>query len=299
MMMSMSFTPSVQNTSEEWQRRFFLGNIGGDRSRGYYKAIETGKLYGPIDSNEPLPDTLTLVLFNRICPPGERAINDWLARKESALLSAVDRVILNHVMTVEDKIDIARLLALHASQYPDLFGHPINLDRYYATVLHDEDIFSNHVAFNAHLRWSGFPPNTCLEVAEFKKLCAVPNNERDLTVDLILQARGYEPVFDKRLLLLGEFPSAGRLLEFEWELIEAPQDEFVFSDRPIPSRLATGTIALGISARFGIRLTQPETTNDVRSLTARAAKHWEVAAINAEVRQRAEKWVCGPDPRYL
>ncbi len=295
----MSFTSSVQNSSEKWQRLFFLGNIGGELGRGYYKAIETGKLYGPIDSNEPLPDTLTLVLFNRICPPGERVINDWLARKESALLSAVDRVILNHVMTVEDKVDIARLLALHASQYPDLFGHPINLDRYYATVLHDVGMFTNYVAFNAHLRWSGFPPNTYLEVAEFKNLCAVPNNERDMTIDLILQARGYEPVFDKRLLLLGEFPSAGRLLEFEWDLIEAPQDEFVFSDRPIPPRLVTSTIALGISARFGIRLMQPETTYDARSVAARAAKHGEVAAINAEVRQRAEKWVCGPDPRHL
>ena len=97
-------------------------DVGGKRGRGYYKAIETGKLYGPIDSNEPLVDTPAVVLFNRICPPCERAINDWLVRKESALLGAVDRVAMNHIMTVEDKIDIARLLALHASQYPDLFG---------------------------------------------------------------------------------------------------------------------------------------------------------------------------------
>jgi hypothetical protein len=299
MMISMSFTPSVQITSEKWQRRFFLYDVEGKRGRGYYKAIETGKLYGPIDSNEPLVDTSAVVLFNRICPPCERAINDWLVRKESALLGAVDRVAMNHIMTVEDKIDIARLLALHASQYPDLFGHPINLDRYYATVLYDVHMFSNYVAFNAHLRWSGFPPNTCLKAAEFKTLYAVSDNERDLTIDRILQARGYEPVFDKRLLLLGEFPSAGRLLEFEWELIEASRNEFVFSDRPIPPRLVTRTISLGISARFGIRLTQPETAIGAHSIAARAAKHGEVASINAEVLQRAEKWVCGPDPDHL
>jgi hypothetical protein len=222
-----------------------------------------------------------------------------VGKKKTALLNAVDRVAMNHIMTVDDRIDIARLLTLHASGYPDLFGHPINLDRYYAIVLHDVDMFSNYVAFNAHLRWSGFPPDTCLEVAEYKNLCAVPDNERDLAIDRILQAHGYKSVFDKRLLLLGEFPSAGRLLEFEWELIEAPQDEFVFSDRPIPPRLVTSAIALGISARFGIRLTQRETTNGERSLAARVAKPGEVAAINAEVRQRAEKWICGPGSCYL
>jgi hypothetical protein len=127
------------------------------------------------------------------------------------------------------------------------------------------DLFSNYVAFNAHLRWGGFPPNTRLKVTEFKRLRAITNNERDLALDQILQARGYETVFDKRLLLVGDFPNAERLLEFEWKLIEASRDEFIFSDRPIPPRLATSTIALGISARFGICLKRPG-TNDANML---------------------------------
>ena len=263
------------------------------------QGYQNWKIVWPINTNDPLSGTLAVILFNRICLPSEQAISDWLARKETALLSAVDRVAMEHIMTVEDRIDIVRLLTLHASGYPDLFGHPINLDRYYAIVLHDVDMFSNYIAFNTYLRWSGFPPDTCLEVAEYKNLCAVPDNERDLAIDRILQARGYNPVFDERLLLLGEFPSARRLLEFEWELIEASQDEFVFSDRPIPPRLVINPIDLGISARFGIRLTQRETTNGARRLAARVAKREEVAAINAEVRRRAEKWICGADYGYL
>jgi hypothetical protein len=82
MMMSMSFTQSVKITSEKWQTRFFLSNVGGKRGCGYYKAIKTGKLYGPINSNDPLSRTLAVILFNRICPPSEQAISDWLARKK-------------------------------------------------------------------------------------------------------------------------------------------------------------------------------------------------------------------------
>jgi hypothetical protein len=201
-------------------------------------------------------------------------------------------------MTIEDKIEIAQLLALHACRYPDLLHRRINIDRYYANALHAVDLFSNYVAFNAHLRWGGFPSNTWLNVTEFKHLRAIPINERDLAIDQILQAHGYETVFDKRLLLVGDFPTAERLLKFEWELIETSRDEFIFSDRPIPPRLATSTIALGISARFGICLKLPG-TNDANIIAARTAQNEEVVAINAEVRQRAEKWVCGSDPRYL
>lgn len=293
----MQVIPSVQVPFEQWQKRF-INSSGGMAGRGYYKAIETGELYGPINSNKPLTETPAIVLFDGTFPPGERMINDWLVGKESLLLDAVDRVTTNHIMTIEDRIQIAQLLALHACRYPDLFGRHINIDRYYANALHDVDLFSNYVAFNAHLRWGGFPLNTCLKVTEFKHLRAIPNNERDLTIDQILQAHGYETVFDKRLLLVGNFPSAERLLEFEWELIEASRDEFIFSDRPIPPRLATSTIALGISARFAICLKQSG-TNDANIIAARAAKNEEVAAINAEVRQRAEKWVCGSDPDYL
>jgi hypothetical protein len=291
--------PSIRIIFEKWQKHFFLRDPEGKGGRGYYKAIETGTLYGPVDVDAPIAETPAVVLFTKDRPAGKRAISDWLARKECTLLGAVDRIAMKKVMASEDQISVAHLLALYACRYPDVFGNPISLDRYYAIVLHDVPLFSNYIAFNAHLRWSGFPPKTYLRAAEFKSLCTALNSELDVEIDRILKARGFQPVFDNRLLLLGDFPSAARLLEFEWELIEAPADEFIFSDRPIPPRIISSTISLGISARLGIRLTQVEKNSGARSTTARPASDGEVAAINAEVRQRARNWVCGPHPDRL
>jgi len=83
---------SIQIASERWQKQFFLIEAGGQRGRGYYKAIKTGELYGPLDFNTPLIDTPVVVLFNTDCPPCSQAINDWFARTENGLLEAVDRV---------------------------------------------------------------------------------------------------------------------------------------------------------------------------------------------------------------
>jgi len=202
-------------------------------------------------------------------------------------------------MAREDKIDIARLLALYASRYPDLFGHPNNIARFYAIILQDARSFSNYVAFNAHLRWSGFPPTTHLNLGEYRALCAVSDGDLDLAIDKVLRARGYQLLFENQLLLLGEFPTAARLLEFDWELIQAPADQFIFSDRPIPPRLVSSVISLGITARFGIRLNQRDVANVSHTIRARPAENGEVTAINAEVRRRAQNWVCGPEPDRL
>jgi hypothetical protein len=276
--------------SSEWQKRFFRCENDPNRKIAYRRNVKTGTIEGPIQIDQ---DDVPILSFSIQCrhQVDLRPIGEFVLRRERSLMVAVDRVASHETLTEEDAIAIASLYSLYASGYPDLFGYPVNCDRYFANVLYDACRFQTHTEFNAYLHWSGFPRSMSLSVAEFRTCSQAPAKELASIIDLILGARGCRLLTDPRLGLLGGFVFPSALLNLSWELLVAEGNSFILSDRPLPVLITGDRFTAPLSSRHALLFTQPVSRTE---LSRRAATSEEVSNVNLELRQRAVEWLLGP-----
>ena len=171
----------------------------------------------------------------------------------------------------------------------------LDLGRYLAIMLGEAHRFDDPESFREYLAAHGVIPSICNPSdAEFAHL-QVRTPELERTVDALLTSHGYEPFYNKGLVLQGAFPMGSVLANYEWELLraQAPGPWFILSDRPVPDRFDC-PFATALTYDFAVRIV-PELCQATADLHALPATQDDVQRINTEVRVRAQKWICGPD----
>jgi hypothetical protein len=277
-----------------WQRRFFSRGADGAIGRtGYYMDVRKGLIVGPIGPGEKMSEEWANIVFDEHFNPSD-AVEDWCSHLEDYSLTLIDRIAASRAIAVAQRLDVARWLALQSLRYPNLYQPRLDLGRCYAIAVGEAHRFSNLHAFNEYLAMQDVPSNCYPTEAEFAHIRDLPAEIRQRTIDEVLVGHGYEWFLNVRDVLIGAAPLGNGLASFGWDLLEANGPWFILSDRPVPDRF-TAPFATALTYDVAVRIV-PAVSAPPADLRARTATVQEIVQINAEVRSRAQQWICGPDP---
>lgn len=281
-----------------WQRRFFAMNAasGVRNKNGYYRDVQAGKNYGPEGPGGKMAEDYAYIVFDGHYRPSDD-LEDRISALESSVLPALDRIASSGRIEPFDRVDVARLLGLQAARYPQLFARRLEMAKYLAIAIGDVARFPDAPAFNNWLQACGLLPGASLSQVDFATLTSTETGARANTVDALLQAHGYEAFFNPTLVLSATEKIAHHIAALEWTLLESPLPAFILSDRPVPPQNLGYAFTVALCDRFALRVSKPSTpvpaTSVVASVTARPT---DVNNVNAEMRLRAERWICGAGP---
>ena len=279
---------------QAWQRRFYPMAAAVERATvGYYKDLTSGKVFGPVGPGMKMAEDYANIVFDEHFRASD-ALEDQLSVIEGRAIPALDRVVQNRSVGPQERIDLAMLLALQALRYPQLFPARLDLGRFFAIALGDAARFPDAQEFNRWLESNGLR-GAPLSQANFQALVGSPTDRRAATIDALLEAHGYESYFNPALVMEAALNVAEHITALEWQLIEAPAPSFILSDTPMPKRDLGYSFCLGLTDCFALRTAYPATpVRDDTAVNARPADAQEILAINAEVKARAVRFLCGP-----
>jgi hypothetical protein len=276
-----------------WQRRFFprspLGALG---RTGFYKDVRSGRLIGPEGPGQKMSEEWANTVFDRHFRPSD-AVEDWCSTIETPCLRTIDEIAATRLLRFAQREDIATWMALQSCRYPHLYQPRLNLGRYYAIAIAEAHRFEDLNAFKTYLAKNGVPSNCYPDDAEFKHLRSLAPDIRERTINPVLTGHGYEWFLNKGEVVAGAFPTGLLLTQVGWELLEATDPWFILSDRPVPEKF-DHTFAVALTYDLALRIT-PSVTAIPADLHGRRATLDEVHQVNAEIRERADRWICGPD----
>lgn len=268
---------------------------GGERATaGYYKDLTSGKVFGPVGPGIKMSEDYANIVFDEHFRPSD-ALENRLAVMESKAIPALDRIVQIRRVGPEERMDLAVLLALQALRYPQLFPTRLDLARFFAVALGEATRFPSAQDFNRWLESNGLR-GAPLSQEDFRALVSSTTDNRAATIDALLQAHGYEADFNPNLVIDAVLKVAEHITALDLQLIEAPVPSFILSDTPMPTRDLGHSFCVGLTDRFGLRTAYPETpVQDDTVVVARPADAQEIMAINAEVKARAVRFLCGPE----
>lgn len=270
-----------------WQRRFGLqGNPGP-----YYFNVLRRQALQPQGPGEKMSETYGNIVFDDFFRPSDE-LEDLLSTYEAKIAQGLDRIIATSAMDNASRGDIAMMLALQASRYPENFATRMDLGKYLAIAIVDGQFEGSATAFNRQLQSSGMLPGARIDEAEFERLKSASSSDLENELNEILELHGYEAHFNPSLIIAAANQVAEHLLALQWKLVYAPS-AFLLSDRPVPVPMGIN-FSVGLSASYGLLITRPVVpiTDDV--ITSQPATQSEIQKINDEVRRRAKEWICGP-----
>lgn len=217
-----------------WQRRFFFRHAGGGVGRtGYYKDVQDERILGPEGPGDKMSVEWANIVFDEHFNPSDE-VEDLCSRIEGHYLPIIDQIAATRVITVAQREEVARWLALQSLRYPLLNQTRLDLGRYYAIAIGEAYRFDNLRAFEDYLAAQGVPPNCYPNEAEFAHIRDLAPEVRQRTIDEILAGHGYEWFLNVSDVLLGAVPLGAGLAQFQWELLEANGSWFILSDHPVP-----------------------------------------------------------------
>ena len=232
------------------------------------------------------------IVFDEYFRPSD-ALEDQLSDIETKTSQGISRAIRESLLDTDARCDIAYLLATQACRYPDLFERRLDLSRYLAIALCSSSDYRDVNALNFSLHASGILPGASISDSDFQRLRSTPKEALETELDEILSTHGYEHCFSPELVFSGAIQIASQLLALQWEFVCSRDPAFILSDRPVPIQIGHG-FNIGLSACFALLLSKSMGSIDEQPLRARTATNTEIDQINADVRSRARKWICGP-----
>ena len=271
-----------------WQRHFsFPGEQGP-----YYKNIISGQTYDAQGPGEKMSEEYGYIVFDEYFRPSD-ALEDHLSNIEAKASQGISRAISDSIIDTNARCDIAYLFATQACRYPDLFERRLDHARYFAIALCSSSDHSDANALNLSLHASGILPGASISDSDFQNIRSTPKEALEIELDEILSTHGYEHFFNPALVFSGAMQIASQLLALQWEFVCSNDPAFILGDRPVPIQIGHG-FKIGLSACFALLLSKPIGSIDEQPLRARTATNTEIDQINADVRSRARKWICGP-----
>ncbi len=271
-----------------WQRRF----TDRDQPGPFYKNVITGECLAAQGPGDKMAEPYANIVFDQYYRPSDR-LEDVLSARETVAMGAIDRLQTTAVIESLVRVDLAYFLALQACRYPEEFQNRLDLGRYLAIGIRDCASARTPAELNHCLQKNGFLPGAQFTNSEVIRLRSTPPDQLERQLDTLLQAHGYEAFYNRELVLAGALPLAESLLGLDWTLLRAPTPSFILCDRPMPKRIE-GDFAVSITSEFAVRFRSPDAPVHDGSIGAIAAQVGEIQAINAELRARARKWICGP-----
>lgn len=271
-----------------WQKHF---SSPGDQGP-YYKDIISDQAYDAQGPGKKMSEEYGYIVFDEYFRPSD-ALEDQLSDIETKTSQGISRAIEESQLDTDVRCDIAYLFATQACRYPDLFQRRLDLARYHAIALCSSPAHCDADALNLSLHATGILPGASISDSDFECLRSTPKEALEAELDKILSAFGYEYFFNPELIFSGAMLTASHLLGLQWEFVYSRDPAFILSDRPVPIEIGYG-FKIGLSACFALLLSKPIDSIDERPIKARLASRTEIDQINAEVRTRARKWICGP-----
>ena len=234
------------------------------------------------------------IVFDEFFRPSD-VLEDRLSVIETKAIPALDRVVQDRRIEPSDRVDIAMLLGLQAARYPQLYAARLDLGRLLAIALGDAKNYPNEQAFNNYLDANGLK-GVPLTEEDFEQLINSDDNRRQLTIDALLRAHGYEHVFNPGLVIDSAEKIAAHILGLEWHLIEAGSPSFVLSDTADAYSNLGYSFRVSLTDCFALQTTHPNTpVQDNTVVIARPSTPAEILAVNMDTRARAHHYLCGPE----
>jgi hypothetical protein len=129
-----------------WQRKFASPGDPGP----YYRNVITGQTLSAQGPGHKMAEEYANIVFDEHFRPSDK-LEDDLSTKETKAIQGLSRTIATSVIDSDARIDIAYLLAIQASRYPELFESRLDLGRYLAIALTDYSSCEGNEALNAAL----------------------------------------------------------------------------------------------------------------------------------------------------
>lgn len=271
-----------------WQRRF---SAPGDTGP-YYLNVVTKQALSAQGPGSKMAEPYANIVFDKYFRPSD-SLEDRLSKLETKMVRGLDNLIGTGVLDDATRVDVAMLMAVQASRYPERFADRLDLGKYLAIALGDFRSYPDAKVLNGALRATGMLPGASLTDDELTRLRQA--DEHDLAQELaeILNLHGYEAHFNPNLVIDAAERVASHLLALQWTLLHSSEPAFILSDRPVPSPVGYG-FSIGLSASYGLELSMPQAPVSEGTIHPQTASLSQINAINAEVRGRAREWICGP-----
>ena len=271
-----------------WQRRFSASGDPGP----YYLNVVTKQALSAQGPGSKMAEPYANIVFDEHFRPSD-SLEDRLSKLETKMVRGLDALIATEVLDDATRIDIAMLMAVQASRYPERFADRLDLGKYLAIALGDFRSYPDVVVLNGALRATGMLPGASLTEDEFTRLQQANKHELAQELAQILSLHGYEAHYNSNLIIDAAQQVASHLLALRWTLLHSSEPAFILSDRPVPSPVGYG-FSIGLTASYGLELSMPHAPVSEGKILPQTASPSQINAINAEVRGRAREWICGP-----
>lgn len=269
-----------------WQKHFSDSSKPGP----YYRNTLDGRNLGPVGPGDKMSGEYVYLIFDEYFRPSDE-LEDRISRQEEKCSNGLRRLISGNKLDSEAQIDIAYLLALQACRYPETLCHFMDLGRFLAIVLGDCSQFQSARELNKTISKSGILNGAFFSDEDFARLRSAEPNNITMQVNSLLEVQGYEDFYNPLFILKGAVKVAEQILCFKWTLLERTNEDFILSDRPVPTSLKYD-FEVALTPDFALKLSKPCGVRSEADIFPRKITDQEVRRINREAKSRAVEWIC-------